>query len=84
VLAAKWRSTVPKNARDHTGSLTKSIAPFLRLAKNDAREKGCEAFLQLADNDLCFVGELRFKVGDKVKAHYGAEGNYVNGMIIKQ
>lgn len=33
---------------------------------------------------LCFVSELRFKVGDKVKAHYGAEGNYVNGKIIKQ
>jgi hypothetical protein len=31
------------------------------------------------------MSELRFKVGDKVKAHYGAEGNYVvNENIIKQ
>ena len=56
----------------------------MRRAKNDACEKGCEAFLQLADNDLCFMSELRFKMGDKVKAHYDAEGNYVNGNIIKQ
>ncbi len=55
----------------------KLLLRFLRRAKNDAREKDCEAVLQLADNDLCFMSELSFKVGDKVKAHYGAEGNCV-------
>jgi hypothetical protein len=62
----------------------KYCSAFLRLAKNDARNKDSEAFLKLAENDLRFVSELRFKVGDKVKAHVGTEGEYVNGKIIKQ